>query len=136
MNQLSILTLLLGRCLLGLYFVLPGISKIASYECTAVYMAEHNVPMISVLLPLTIVIQILAGLSIIVGFHGCWAAFLLAGLTLIINIYMHNFWALPEEIERSHEMQNFIKNMAIFAGLLMVFARGTGEYSLRPKNEN
>lgn len=78
MNQLSMLSLLLGRCLLGLYFVLPGMSKIASYEGTAAYMAEHNVPMISVLLPLTIVIQILAGLSIIVGFLLLWA-FTVAG---------------------------------------------------------
>lgn len=133
MNHLSTACLLLGRLLLGLYFILPGIMKITGYAGTVAYMEQHNVPMISVLLPLTILIQISAGAAIIVGFHGRWAAFLLAGLTLAINVFMHNFWAYPEGVERAHEMQNFIKNMAIFAGLLIVSALGTGSLSLRPK---
>jgi hypothetical protein len=39
--------LLIGRFLLGLYFILPGISKITGYEGTVTYMEVHNVPMIA-----------------------------------------------------------------------------------------
>lgn len=39
--------LLVGRFLLGLYFILPGISKIAGYGGTAEYMASHDVPFIT-----------------------------------------------------------------------------------------
>lgn len=129
LHQLSTACLLLGRTLLGLYFILPGIMKITGYAGTVAYMEQHSVPMISILLPLTIAIQLCAGAAIIVGFYGRWAAFLLAGLTLAINIFMHNFWAYPEGMERAHEMQNFIKNLAIFAGLLIVAALGTGAKS-------
>lgn len=122
--------LLTGRFLLGLYFIVPGISKVTGYEGTATYMAEHGVPMIPVLLPLTILLQIGLGAALIVGFHARTSAFLLAGLTLVISLFMHNFWTMPEGIQQAHETQNFIKNMAIMAGLLAVVGLGAGNYSL------
>lgn len=54
-------------------------------------MEAHNVPMISVLLRLTILLQISAGAAIIAGYKGKIAAFMLAGLTFVISIYMHDF---------------------------------------------
>jgi putative oxidoreductase len=94
------------------------------------YMQAHDVPFVPFLLPLTIIIQLIAGLAMILGYKGRLAAFLLAGLTLVISIYMHNFWGMEEGVSRMHEMQNFIKNMAIMAGLLMVVAHGTGKFSV------
>lgn len=123
--------LLAGRFLLGIYFILPGVSKITGYEGTAKYMAEHHVPFIEVLLPLTILIQIGVGLALLVGYRGQLAAFLLAGLTLVINIYMHNFWDMEEGLARQHETQNFFKNLGIMAGLLVMAGLGSGKYSLK-----
>ena len=122
--------LLIGRFLLGLYFILPGITKITGYEGTVTYMEAHNVPMISVLLPLTILMQLALGVALIVGFRGKLAGFFLGGLTLVISVYMHNFWDLVEGMERNHETQNFFKNMGITAGLLIVAALGTGKFSI------
>ncbi len=113
-----------------LYFILPGISKITGYEGTVTYMEAHNVPMVSVLLPLTILMQLGLGAAIIVGLRGKLAALFLAGLTFIISVYMHNFWDLAEGMDRNHETQNFFKNMGITAGLLMVAALGTGKFSI------
>ncbi|GAB5379976.1 MAG: DoxX family protein [Aliiglaciecola sp.] len=133
MKLLEPAILLLGRFLLGLYFILPGIQKITNFEMMSQYMAKHEVPMISVLLVLTIVLQIAGGLMLIVGFRGKLAAFILAGLTLVISIFMHNFWNLPEGGNVQHETQNFVKNMAIMAGLLVLAAQGTGRFSLDNK---
>lgn len=130
MQKFEVMSLLLGRFLLGLYFVLPGTQKIFQYEMMSQYMEKFGVPMISVLLPLTIVMQIALGLAVIIGYKGQIAAFLLAGLTLVISIYMHSFWNLPEGSNVGHETQNFVKNMAIMAGLLVLAARGTGVFSL------
>ena len=102
--------LLLGRLLMGTYFILPGIQKITGYEKMTEYMLAHDVPAIGILLPLTILIQIAAGIAIIVGFKGKFAAFILAGLTLVINIYMHDFWTMTEGMERAHETQNFFNS--------------------------
>lgn len=133
MNIVENASVLLGRLLLGTYFTLPGVQKITNFEMMSQYMSKHDVPLISILLPLTIVLQIAGGLALIVGFKGKFAAFILAGLTLIISIYMHNFWDLPEGGNVQHETQNFFKNMGIMAGLLMVFALGTGKFSLDNK---
>lgn len=114
------LMLLIGRGLLGLYFILPGITKITGFAATSEYMAAHGVPLIPVLLVVTIVIQIGGGLALMFGFKTQLIAFLLAGLTIVINVFMHNFWSMEEGLERNHEMQNFVKNLAIMAGLLYV----------------
>jgi putative oxidoreductase len=53
----------------------------------------------------------------------------LAGLTLLISLYMHNFWNLPEGGNQVHETQNFFKNMGIMAGLLVLSGRGAGALS-------
>ena len=42
-----------GRVLLGLYFLIPGISKIVGFGGTAQYMATHGVPFVAVLLPIS-----------------------------------------------------------------------------------
>ena len=86
----------------------------------AEYMAAHNVPMITVLLVLTIIIQIGGGACLLAGYRTQLMAFVLAGLTLVISIAMHNFWVMEEGLQQGHEMQNFIKNMAIMAGLMYV----------------
>ena len=125
--------LLAGRVLLGVYFILPGISKIREFEGTSAYMAAHDVPMIQGLLVLTIIIQLGAGTALIIGFQGKWAAFLLAGLTFVISLFMHNFWTYEDGLEKAHELQNFFKNMGIMAGLLIVAGLGTGPLSLDSK---
>ena len=114
------LLLLAGRGLLGLYFILPGIMKITGFESTSAYMAAHSVPFVPMLLVLTIIIQIGGGACLAIGYRTQLIAFVLAGLTLVISVFMHNFWVMEEGLERAHELQNFIKNMAIMAGLMFV----------------
>jgi putative oxidoreductase len=130
MQKLQIACLLIGRLLLGIYFIIPGLQKITQYEMMSQYMAKFGVPMISFLLPLTIVLQVLLGLALLFGFKGRFAAFILAGLTLVISLYMHSFWNLPDGSNVAHETQNFVKNMAIMAGLLVLAGHGTGAFSL------
>ena len=54
-----------GRVLLGLYFVIPGVRKILAFDGTGQYMATHGVPLISVLLPITIMLQVGGGAALI-----------------------------------------------------------------------
>jgi putative oxidoreductase len=112
--------LIAGRALLGLYFIVPGITKITGWSAMSAYMAQHGVPLIPVLLVLTIVLQIGGGACLAIGYRTQLMAFLLAGLTLVISIFMHDFWNAYDGADQGHETQNFIKNLAIMAGLLFV----------------
>jgi putative oxidoreductase len=83
-------------------------------------MALHNIPLPEVLLPITIVLQIVGGLMLIFGLRVGQIALMLAALTLAINLGMHDFWNTYEGVDEGHETQNFVKNLAIFAGLLVM----------------
>ncbi len=112
--------LLGGRALLGLYFIVPGVTKITGFATMSAYMEAHGVPLIPVLLSLTIVLQIGGGTSLLLGYRPQLMAFVLAGLTLLISLFMHDFWNVEEGLEQAHETQNFVKNLAIMAGLMFV----------------
>lgn len=106
--------LITGRGLLGLYFIVPGLSKVFGWAATVEIMTAKGVPLVPVALVITIIIQLGAGTSLLLGYRAQIAAAVLAGLTLLINVFMHDFWNEPGET------QNFVKNMAILAGLLFV----------------
>ncbi|MBT4212594.1 DoxX family protein [Porticoccaceae bacterium] len=110
----------LGRTLLGLYFIVPGMTKVAGYQGYLDLMASKSVPLVEVLLPLTILVQVGAGLFLIAGKNLRVSALLLFGLTILINLFIHNFWALAGDPGQAHETQNFVKNLAIAAGLLVL----------------
>ena len=109
-----------GRSLLGLYFIVPGLSKVFDYMGTLALMQMKGVPLSSVLLPLTITIQVIGGFFLILGKSLRLSALLLFGLTITINVYIHDFWMLAGDPSQAHEAQNFIKNLAIAAGLLVL----------------
>ncbi len=112
----------LGRVLLGLYFLSPGISKILTYGLTTEYMMLHNIPLVSVLLPITIVLQLVLGIALIIGFRIKESALILAALTIFINVGVHDFWNEYPNTDAGHETQNFVKNLGIFAGLIVLSA--------------
>jgi putative oxidoreductase len=119
MEKIAITT---GRILLGLYFLYPGITKIPRYDFMVEYMTLHNIPLINLLLPITIGLQVALGLMLITGYRIKEPAIILAGLTICINIGMHDFWNEYPYTVAGHEMQNFVKNLGIFAGLLVLSA--------------
>jgi len=113
----------LGRVLLGIYFLLPGLMKIAQYETTLQLMLAKGVPLAELLLPITIALQVGLGLLLIFAKAIRISALLLFGMTILINLYIHNFWALQEDPSYAHELQNFVKNLGIAAGLLVLAGR-------------
>ena len=119
-NKIDSFFFIVGRSLLGLYFIGPGLSKVFSYAATLALMKIKGVPFSSILLPITIAIQIFGGLHLILGKNLRITSLILFGLTITINIFIHNFWALAGDPTQAHEVQNFVKNLAIGAGLLVL----------------
>ena len=120
LNKIDSFSFIVGRSLLGLYFIGPGLSKVFSYAATLALMKIKGVPFSSILLPITIAIQIFGGLLLILGKNLRMTSLILFGLTITINIFIHNFWALAGDPTQTHEIQNFVKNLAIGAGLLVL----------------
>jgi len=120
LKKLDNLFFIVGRSLLGLYFIAPGLSKVFDYASTLSLMKMKGVPFSAALLPMTIAIQLLGGIFLVLGKNLRLTALILFGLTIFINIFIHNFWSLHGDPSQAHEIQNFIKNLAIAAGLLIL----------------
>ena len=120
LKKLDNLFFIVGRSLLGLYFIAPGLSKVFDYASTLSLMKMKGVPFSSAFLPVTIAIQLLGGIFLVLGKNLRLTALILFGLTIFINIFIHNFWSLHGDPSQAHEIQNFIKNLAIAAGLLIL----------------
>ncbi|NOQ77357.1 MAG: DoxX family membrane protein [Methylococcaceae bacterium] len=128
MNLLQVLSAPLGRTLLALIFFISGVNKAFSYEGTQGYMEAFNVS--GSLLPLVIVIEVLAGLAVIVGYKARLAAFILAGFSLVSAFIFHaNF-------TDQMQMILFMKNLGLAGGLLLLVSNGAGAYALDNRLES
>tara|TARA_B100000214_G_scaffold262948_1_gene194406 strand:- start:4348 stop:4737 length:390 start_codon:yes stop_codon:yes gene_type:complete len=112
---------LTGRVLIGLYFLIPGIFKILSFSEYIEIVTINDVPFPALSLILVILCQLIFGSSIILGRFLRVGSIVLAVNVLLFNFYIHDFWNINDVINKNHEIQNFIKNTAIIAGLLVLY---------------
>jgi putative oxidoreductase len=120
---------LVGRILLAAIFIISGFGKITGWDGTAAYMASKGLPMVQVLLALTIAIELGGGILLAIGYKARWAAFVIFLFTIPVTFVFHNFWAVdPAQVQM--QQINFLKNLAMMGGLLMVVAFGPGTYSV------
>tara|TARA_R110000744_G_scaffold52447_1_gene112342 strand:- start:1389 stop:1814 length:426 start_codon:yes stop_codon:yes gene_type:complete len=108
-----------GRVLLGLYFLVPGIMKFLAPDMHVALMEHHGVGFAPPLMWFAAVVNVAGGLALISGRHVRFVAFGFVIYILLVNALLHDFWNF-DGIEGAHEMQNFIKNLGILAGLLVL----------------
>jgi putative oxidoreductase len=117
----------IARILLAHIFILAGMNKIMGYAGTQGYMESVGVP--GMLLPLVILLEVGAGLALVVGWQTRLMAYALAGFTVISAIIFHN--NLGDQIQ----MIMFMKNFAIAGGLMLLAEHGAGAFSLDNRNK-
>ena len=122
MKILKNLLINIGRVLLALYFLLPGIGKFIAWDDQVALMEAHEMKMVPFLLAVVGIIQILGSVSLLLNKYVVICALGFAAMTLLININLHDFWNVYEGVSAEHEAQNFYKNLGIFAGLLLLAA--------------
>jgi len=113
---------LIARVLLSHIFILAGINKIMGYAGTQGYMESMGVP--GMLLPLVIILEVGAGLAILLGWQIRWAALALAVFSVLSAVLFHSNLG-----DQTH-MIMFMKNFAIAGGLLLLAEHGAGAFSL------
>ena len=111
-----------GRIFLALYFLIPGISKFTSWNTSVALMEAHNMKMIPSLLTIAGIAQVVGSISLLLNRHVVICALGFAVMTLLINFNLHDFWNTYEGVNSDRELQNFYKNLGIFAGLLLLAA--------------
>ncbi len=117
-----------GRALFALIFLLsvPG-HFTAAY---AGYAAQQGVPLARVAVPLTGVMILVGGLSVLFGFRARFGAWLLVLFLVPVAIMMHNFWAVTDPVMRGMQQAHFFKNIAMTGGALLIAYFGAGPFSI------
>ena len=111
---------IIGRTLIGLFFLIPGLVKVLSFSQYVEIVTLNEVPLPTISLIVVILSQLFFGSSIIFGKFVKLGSLVLAINVALFNLYIHDFWNVDDIISQRHEAQNFIKNMAIIAGLLIL----------------
>lgn len=126
-----------GRILLGLIFLASGAGKAATFNKTVDQvkgtMTSAGIPenAVAPLIVAAIVFEIVGAVSIILGLFTRLGAVLLIIFLLIVSPIFHNFWKLePNTPQYQDQMANFMKNVAILGGMLILLARGPGLCSI------
>ena len=111
-----------GRAGLAAIFLISGLSKLGQYAGTQGYMEAMGVP--GALLPLVIAVEVLGGAAILTGAYTRWAAFILAGFSVVSAFLFHaNFADQVQSIM-------FWKNIAMAGGFLGYLVHGAGAWSV------
>ena len=120
----------IGRTLLVLIFLISGFNKIGGFEGTAGWLASMGIPMASVALVITIIIEIAGAAMIIVGYKPRLAAIVLFLWMIPVTFIFHAFWAVPQE-QMQTQFIMFFKNIAMMGGLLLIMGLGSGPKSMK-----
>jgi len=116
---------LIGRIFISLVFLLSGLNKIGNYEGTVGWMESLGMPGIF-LIP-AIALEIIAPISIIIGYKVKISATLLSLFCITTAIIFHN--------DFSNQMQfiSFMKNIGLAGGFLFLAINGAKDFSLDKK---
>ena len=120
---------LIGRILLGAIFIVSGIAKLTDTATTAGYMTAQGIPQAHALAIFAGICELAGGIALATGFLSRLAALGLFLFLIPTTLIFHNFWAL-DGANAKLQMVNFMKNLSIMGGLLLLWAQGPNRLSV------
>ena len=120
---------LAGRLLMAVLFLPAGIGKLTGFAGTVGYISSVGLPMPQLAAVVALLVEIVGGAALVVGFGTRFAAAVLAVFTLVASVFFHAFWAVPADQQMIAQLL-FYKNVAVIGGLLTIAAWGAGAWSV------
>ena len=118
----------LGRFFYVLLFLMAGPSHFSRQ--TIAYAAAQGVPLASIAVPLSGVLAMAGGLSILLGYRAKLGAWLIVLFLVPVTLMMHKFWAVQDPMMAQMHMGMFMKNVAMLGSALLISQFGAGPFSL------
>jgi len=118
----------LARVCLVILFPLSAYDKIAHWKEALEQANSSWLPGGPALLVLGILVELLAPICIVLGWHDRFAACMLAGFCAVTALLYHPFWKYPDFWSKNGEGRahfwDFFKNFGLVGGLLLLMIGG------------
>ncbi|MDP1835472.1 MAG: DoxX family protein [Chlamydiales bacterium] len=124
------LGMLLGRWFISAIFLFAASQKLLNWDATSAYMASKGFTMVPLFLAGAMVLEFIGGLALFLGVKTRLAALVLAIFLIPTTVIFHDFWTLPAGEAQALQLTMFLKNCAIFGGLLYILTIGAGNISM------
>ena len=118
----------LGRFFFALIFLMAGANHFNKQ--TIGYAASQGVPLAAIAVPLSGVLAIAGGLSILLGYRAKLGAWLIVLFLVPVSLMMHKFWTVTDPMMAQLQMILFMKNVSMLGGALLISQFGAGPFSL------
>jgi putative oxidoreductase len=119
----------IGRIGLAWLFLWSGYGKVADPASTVAYMQAYGVPATDLLIWPALLLELVGGAMLVLGWKARWVALALAVYTVAATFIFHAYWSAPAD-QVMNEQIHFMSNLAIAGGLLLILAHGSGRYAL------
>ena len=94
------------------------------------YAASQGVPLAAIAVPLSGVLAIAGGLSILLGYRAKLGAWLIVLFLIPVTLMLHKFWTVTDPMMAQIQMILFMKNVSMLGGALLITGFGAGPFSL------
>ncbi len=118
----------IGRVLFSLIFITSVFGNFSRGAIDSA--AAHGVPLATVLVPLSGILALVGGVSVLLGYRARFGAFLLLLFLVPVTIIMHRFWGVADPQVAMIQRVNFMKNLSMIGGTLVLMYYGSGPVSL------
>jgi len=121
--------ILLARLALMLLFVLSGWAKLHDLQGTVGYMASLQAPLPQVAAAIAVAMEFVVAIALMLGIAVRPLALLFVAFVLGTTLLGHAFWGM-QGAERAANLTQFLKNVSIAGGLLLLVVTGAGRYAV------
>lgn len=113
--------LAIGQILIGGFFIAMLIKNFRIWDYNVQRIGE-TLPFPAAVLVAGFVIQAIGAVLVILDIHADIGAVLLMIFTIAATSLFHRFWSMEDPMRRTYHMLLLSSNVALFGGLLMIFA--------------
>jgi len=120
----------IGRAALAWYFLSEAWAWATDWNGSLATLRDAQIPGAELLLVLGLVILVLGGAALALGYHARHGAMLLFGFAIAAALALHPWWKLTDEAARATQYAVFIRDIAVAGGLLFVVGLGPGPFAI------
>jgi putative oxidoreductase len=119
-----------GRLMIGLPFVMSGMSKLGAYGATTGMISAVGLPFPPLAFSVAVAVELGGGVLLLAGYRVRFVAIAMAVFALATAVSFHSNFV------DQNQMIHFLKNVMMAGGLLQIAAFGAGAISLDNRRAN